>query len=602
MKKWLYRLNLNLRLLLYFSFVITIAIVLVTWMIYLQSTYQIKEQVETYLEHIVENTSYQTDRYIHDYELATLSLLTDTRIKRFLDLTEGQSFERYTHYREIKKKMSNISLQYHDINLIYIIGEEGQAVLSEDRVFSQDELFPTKEVYEKLYGSTPESGKIVLSADASIYHQNQYVITITRKVRGMSSFAPKGILGIEIKARALADLWNIAHLQNNTSLWILGPEGEIVYHSDESYLGQQLERTLHEELKEADQGSFTGQWGEEKMLFYFTTSPYTNWKLVAMTPEKDILEPISGIKNTAISVGVVAFFIAILISSAFTKSIVKPLRKVQKGMKRMEQGEWERIPQLKGNDEISSVVESYNKMVDKLSQLVDDLYKSELKNQLVEIEKQRIELQALQSQINPHFLHNTLETMNAYAIMNEADEISEMAEALSSMFRYSVRNLEVVTLLDELNHVKNFLVVQEHRFQKKMIVSINVSPELYEEEIVKLTLQPIIENAIHHGLRKMNYEGVISITASVEKEFLLVQIQDNGVGISMQRMEEIQRRLASDQAHEISKHMGIGVSNVDRRIKLVFGQEYGLRISSSEGEGTNIQMRFPRSNWLKKYG
>ncbi|MCT8139254.1 histidine kinase [Anaerobacillus sp. CMMVII] len=599
MRKFIYKLNIMQQLLLYFSIVIFVAIALVTWLIYYQAENEMKDQAKKHLEYIVENTSYQTDRYIRDLELATLPLLTDVNIKYFLDLHTNQSLASYNLYTEIKKKMSHLSIQHPDINLIYLIGENGRYVLSEDRIFEGSESIPSKSVYDRLLETTSESGSISILMSPGL-HNHQHVVTIKRRVRGLTSFIPKGILGLEINASSLDKLWNIAQLPNGTTFGIVDSNGSIVYSLDESWLGKPLPENIWDKFRGHKKGTFTTEWEKEETIFYYTHSTETDWTLVAMTPEKIVLEPVSGMKRNAIFAATVALLFALIISIFFTRSIVIPLRRVQTGMKKMEQGEWERIKALHGEDEISSVVKSYNKMVERVSNLIEDLYKSQLKNKTVQIEKQRIELQALQSQINPHFLHNTLETMNAYAILNEADEISEMTEALSQMFRYSVRNFEVVTLEDELKHIRNFLIVQEHRFQRKIDVVFDISHDLYKEDVVKLSLQPLVENAIHHGLRKKRYEGKIIINAELGELQLIVKVIDDGSGISVERLAEINANLSSSSEESTDLKMGIGVSNVHRRIQLIFGKQYGLRVHSEEGNGTTVEMNLPRNVLIEK--
>ncbi|MBS4208860.1 sensor histidine kinase [Bacillus sp. FJAT-50079] len=599
MRRWIYRLNINQRMLFYFSTVIIVAITVASWLIYQEATTQIQKQTRVYLEHIAKNTSYQTDRYISRLELASLSLLNNRFVKGFLDLEDHQEYDRYNYTQEIKKEMQKISIQNNDINLIYLVGENGKVVLSEDRPISLTEWTSNYEIYEHLKKITPDSGQISILGNPSIYDKAQYVISMSRQTRGMASFVPKGILGFDIDAIALEKLWNIGQLKNDTSLWIMDPEGKIVYHSNANLLGKKVAGSLQERLSQQAEGSFIDLWEDERTLFYYTTSIYTGWTLIAMAPESAILEPVSGVKKNALVASAIAILFAVIFSFVFTRSIVKPLRKVQNGMRKMEKGEWEMIKPLQGNDEISSVVHSYNKMIQRLSQLVEDLYKSELRNQRVLIEKQKSELQALQSQINPHFLHNTLETMNAYAILNDADEISEMAEALSSMFRYSVRNFEVVTLQEELEHVKNFLVVQEHRFQKKIGVHLHIPPHLEREEMVKLSLQPLVENAIHHGLRKKGYRGEIHICASVTENTFTIQVCDDGAGITEERLQEINNRLKAEESFDIDKNMGIGVSNVHRRIQLIYGHHFGLHITGNEDEGTTVTLTFPRNEWTK---
>ncbi|WP_371069039.1 sensor histidine kinase [Sediminibacillus sp. JSM 1682029] len=601
MKGWIYRLNIQQRLLVYFVVVILVSVSLVTWLFYRQTTLEIKKQSEGYLEYIVENASYQTDLFIRDLELATLPLLTDRTVKGFLEIDESQRLEQYYYSKEIKSQMHNLNLKYQHLNLIYLLGENGQYVLSKNKSSMEEEPFPSKAIYRSLLKTTPENGRIRLLADRSLYNQ-EYVVSIVRRVRGLSSFVPKGILGVELNGTALEELWNIAQFENGTSLWIFDDNHRVVYHPDQKWLGNPIGKQLEDQLTTTDKKTFTGEWDGTEMIFYADHSDQTNWTLVAMTPKEVIYEPVAGMKKQVVFVLVLSLMVALVVSIGFANSIVKPLRKIQKGMKKMEIGEWEPIKPLRGTDEISSVVTSYNKMIDRLSTLVDDLYAAELQNHKVLYEKQKIELQALQSQINPHFLHNTLETMNSYAILNDAEEISEMAISLSQMFRYSVRNLEIVTLEDEMNHVKNFMIVEEHRFQKHLPITFEIEEDLFDEEVVKLSLQPLVENAIHHGLRKNRYQGEITIRATAEEKRLRVEVIDNGAGITPARLRDIRKVLRREKYEDVSNKMGIGVSNVHRRIQLLFGEQCGLTIQSQQGEGTKVSMEIPRKDRRIKVG
>lgn len=593
MKKWYYRLSLKTRIILYFAFVIFVASSLASFFIYIQAADQIKKQAESHLEQMVENISAQTERYIRDLELSTITLLTDRKVKNFLDLGEDQQFERYVYYRDILAEMNKIELQNLDIQLLYLIGENNHSILSNGSTYRENQQ-PVEEIYNRLLESTLESGGVSLLSDNSFYNQ-EYAISITRRVRGAHSFIPKGILGIEMNAAALERLWDLSRSDHQTDFVIIGEDGGILYHQNAELLGEKVENHLLNEMDRNESGSFYGEWDSEEMIFYHHSSNNIGWSLLAMTPVKAVLEPVSGVKDSAIIASVIALIIALGISQGLVRSIVVPLRKVQQGMKKVESGEWEEIKALKGSDEISSMVSSYNMMIVRLSELVDDLYDSELKNQEIELQKQKTELQALQSQINPHFLHNTLETMNAYAVLNEAEEISEMAEALSNMFRYSVRNFEVVTLKDEINHVKNFLIVQQHRFQETIKVEFEIEEALLHEDIVKLTLQPLIENAIHHGLRKKLSQGLITVHAKVEGALLQIDVIDNGTGISIKRLKEVKTKLSKhSEFDELNRTMGIGVTNVHRRIQLIFGIEFGLTISSILEEGTTVTMTLPR--------
>lgn len=594
MKTWIYRLNILQRLLIYFGIVIIISITIVIWLIYEQAAKEIKKQTETYLEYIVENASYQSDLYIEELERATLPLINSNEVKSFLGLDSSQRYEYYYHYTELRKRMTEIELQNSDINLIYLLADNGQSILSGNNISLESNYLDYEELYQSLLELVPESGKVSVLANAGLYDR-EYVITVSRRIRGFSSYIPNGILGIEISAKSLEKLWDISQFKNGTSLWIFDENNHIVYHPEQKWFGEPIKENMEQAVKDQSSGTFTGEWEEEEMIFYYNQSPDTNWTLVAMTPAEIIYEPLSGLRNKLIIALSASLLVALIISMAFAKSIVNPLRKIQKSMKQAEIGEWEVIEPLKGTDEISSVVTSYNIMIEKLSALVDDLYKAELKHHKILYEKQSIEFQALQSQINPHFLHNTLETVNAYAILNDQSEISEMAASLSQMFRYSVRNLEIVTIQEEIDHVKNFLIIEKHRFQTTINIKFEIALELYMEEIVKLTLQPLVENAIHHGLRKQRKQGEVIIRVYMKASELFVDIVDNGSGITPDRLILIQNMLENKEYQEVDSIVGIGVSNVNRRIQIIFGEDYGLQITSIQGKGTNVRMKLPRN-------
>lgn len=588
---WIYRLNIFQRLLIYFGVIIVVTITIVTWLIYQQATTEIKKQSANYLEYIVENASYQTDLFISDLEMATLPLMNTNLVKHYLEIGKDQTYDTFYYTKEIKKRMNNLLIQDDNINYIYLLKDNDQYISSKGTILTDEESDSPVALYDRLLEITPESGRVSVLVDESLYDQ-EYVVTMTRRVRGLRSYIPKGILGVEVDATALAHLWDIAQFKNGTSLWIFDENNRIVYHPNPYWVGKKLNKQLEEHFLDKTKTTFTEQWEEEDMIFYSNHSPQTNWTLVAMTPEEKVYEPVAGLRKKLFIALSASLLIAIVASIGFAKSIVNPLRKIQKGMKQTEVGEWEHIKPLKGTDEVSDVVTSYNKMIDKLSTLMEDLYEAELKNHKFLYEKQHIEFQALQSQINPHFLHNTLETVNAHATLHDEEEISEMVVALSQMFRYAVRNLEVVTIKEEIEHVKNFLVIEKHRFQKEVNVDFAIPPELYEAEIVKLTLQPLVENAIHHGLRKKRDKGKITIRARVEGNMLYVEILDNGSGISPERLKEIEYLLQKKDTKVISD-LGIGVSNVNRRIQLIYGENYGLHITSILGKETKIEMNVP---------
>ncbi|MGE7609234.1 cache domain-containing sensor histidine kinase [Peribacillus frigoritolerans] len=598
MTNWLYSMNLFQRLLLYFAIVIILPLIVVASIIYMQSSKILEKQTEDYLGQIVTNVSFQTDRFVKNYELATLPLVSNPNVKHFLDLEENnvkvEEHIRYQYYEEIWTMMDNIVMQKPEISKMYIMGENGRHIALRDRRSS----FP-EEKYHDLDTITPESGKIIIHPS----NQNGNIsITTARKIRGMKSFSPKGILAIEMRASELGKLWKEANLGNEGFFMIADPKGKVIYHPDARYIGKTLNKVGREQISKFNQGTFFDQWNNEPTFFHFLTSEYTGWKLIGAVPKSQLFAPIFGVRLTAVISAMIVIIIAFVLSVYFIRQTVKPIRLLERAMKTVEQGEWKNVPNILRNDEISSLLRSYNRMVDRLSTLVDQVYKAELNNQQVkielqerELEKQKVEIQALQSQINPHFLYNTLETMNAYGIINEIEEISEIADALAGMFRYSVRNLELVTLADEIEHVKGYLIIHEHRIRKPINLILDIDPSLFDAPVVKLSLQPLVENAIQHGFRKSANEIIITIRTNIIGSCLHVCVIDNGRGIPNDRLIEIREFIKPDRKNkpELRSDLGIGVTNVNRRIQLLFGDQYGLDLNSRVNEGTTVSIVLP---------
>ncbi|WP_456276474.1 cache domain-containing sensor histidine kinase [Bacillus sp. AK128] len=597
MKKWILRLNLFQRLLLYFAIIMILPLIIVASIIYMQSAKLLEQQAEDFLEQSVTNLSFQSDRFIKDYELATLPLVSNPNVKYFLDLKEDNVEEhvRYQYYQAIWTMMENIVLQNPEIDRMYIIGDNGRHISLRNEGITSQRL----EKYKNLKSITPESGKIIIQPSNQ---SGDISITIARKIRGMESFVPNGILAIEISASQLGKMWKEANLGNGGFFMIADEMGKVIYHPDFKLIGHQLNETGRHQLSLHKQGSFFDQWNNESTFFHFSTSEYTNWKLIAAVPESQLFVPISGVRLTAFLSAIFVLLLAFSISINFIKQIVHPIRLVEKTMKSVEEGKWKKLPNLARNDEISSLLNSYNNMVDRLSTLVDQVYKAELDHKQIkielqerELEKQKVEIQALQSQINPHFLYNTLETMGAYGMINGIDEISEMGDSLATMFRYSVRNLELVTIGDEIEHIKNYLVIHEHRNKKSIHLNLEIEPAFYDVPMVKLSLQPLVENAIEHGMKRSMKDMSIKIRTRISGSSLKVCVIDNGKGMTNERVDEIMEHLKQNRMKEseLGSHLGIGIANVNRRIQLLFGDEFGVSISSQENKGTTVTITIP---------
>lgn len=284
---------------------------------------------------------------------------------------------------------------------------------------------------------------------------------------------------------------------------------------------------------------------------------------------------------------------AVLVFSLYLliKDIYIPIFKLEKTIKLIESGDLE----LKNNINLKggySFNESLNKILIKLKDSMDREY-------MAKILKKQAEINSLQSQINPHFLYNTLEAIRGQALVENSYEIAEMTEALSRIFRYSIsKNGNLVSIKDEIKNVENYFLIQQFRFNNKFNLSIIYSEEeALEYFIPKLTIEPIVENSICHGLEKKLGEGKIEIRITATNRRLIINISDDGIGIDKKSLEKINERLKNnvedikDSVND--QHTGIALINVNERIKLCFGNDYGVAISSTLMMGTDVEIVVP---------
>jgi two-component system sensor histidine kinase YesM len=274
-------------------------------------------------------------------------------------------------------------------------------------------------------------------------------------------------------------------------------------------------------------------------------------------------------------------------------SIITPLRGLQKMMKRVEKGDFNGQVKVLSKDVIGVLSIGFNKMLAHLHELVNEVYLSKVRETEMLFRQKEIELKALQSQINPHFLFNSLETIRGMAFENGADDIADFSASLAKLLRYNINNKsQTVTLAEEIRNTKVYLRIQKYRFEDRLDYEFSIPDWAQNQMIAKFSIQPIVENSFKHGIEPFGGKSRISISALPESDFsYIVRIQDNGMGISPEKLEEIRQNLRHKDV--ISGGPGIGMVNVHRRIVHLFGEEYGISIQSIEGRGVVICIRLP---------
>ncbi|WP_282941317.1 sensor histidine kinase [Paenibacillus sp. RC67] len=588
--------SLALKMFFYFIIVIVLSSSIIGVTLYFQSSKELDRQTEKLLTQIVDNGMHHTDLYLKNYERVTLSALASSTVKEFLDVNDKSFYSMFTLPNQIKEKVMQPSfINNPEISLMYFVGYNGTSVVDVNAANLSINGSMIADSLDELKNMTKEDGSLTI-LDWSFTNGN---LALARKISGrQTSKAFKGILGIELKIEELNTLWKGINLGENGYFYIVNDRGRIVYHPIASKIGKQLEGQLFKQLQENSNRFFVSEDESERMNFS-RRSDYSGWTLVASMPLNELRQPVLNIRQTTIITCAVALCLAFLLAFRFGKTIIRPIQRLELGMRQTEKGNWTQVPMTGDKDEIDRLIRSYNVMVARLSDLVDQVYAAELKNQEDQLKRQAAEFQALQLQINPHFLYNTLETVICYAVVQDSEEIKDIVRSLSYMLRYSIRtDLEEITVANELKHILHFMTIMNHRFERQFEIQVDIPPEYLLKTMVRLSLQPVVENAFKHafpdGIEEHHY---IRIGMKVEENDLLVTIADNGIGVTEERQKELTELLSGMAVQRAAgaegPDGGIGLLNVHNRIRMVFGEQYGLSIHGVSGQGTTITLRMP---------
>ena len=390
------------------------------------------------------------------------------------------------------------------------------------------------------------------------------------------NLSPLGYLIITIDMnRLVQETLNFSPNKN----FIITMNDEIYYQSEDSELG-----TLTLPIEGFDSGYKINEVNGKDYLTTYTHSRFSDLTYYHFLPFGEITRQTEAIKRIMVLLFLFMLILTVFLSRRAARNISKPLEELSERMKQVQQGNFDLSfgdSNKYYDDEVGLLHKNFKLMINKINELIRENYTKQL------IIKET-EYKALQAQINPHFLYNTLDSINWLAKMNQQEKISIMVEALGNMMRNIISKKEaMITIREEMDIVNNYITIQKYRYDNRLHFSFNSLLEHDYIKIPKLTIQPIVENAIQHGLEEMLTECHISINMWPQEEDIEIVVEDNGPGIEEGKMEGIYKG-------EIrSKSSGIGLNNINERIKLMFGEEYGITIESEVGKGTKVKILLP---------
>jgi len=529
----------------------------------------INDRISAYSQEMVNRMERDLEDYISEIE-TFLSREQDFYINQFIKLTQANDFRNNRKYAfRIWEDFNNLKQMKPGLEDIAITFQDGRRISSYG-IYNID----LENFRDRMYSDS--SGEISFTSPYTNYLQ-QEVITI------VSSYYPEiaeenVLISADIDLDVLANLTDF-NLGEKSYFLIADQNGDIIYHPNQELIGQ---RSL---LYNAGFPDRKLNLNGEQYILTSTFSYATGWYIISMASADEVEAELNYITDITLYMTLVVLLIIILLTIYLSSSLSRPIQKLQELTHRASENDLSVKIDTSGNDEIAELGQSFNKMIRRINKLMEQNVREQ---KLL----RKLEMESLDNQIKPHFIYNTLDLIIGLLENKDFDRATHMVEALGKFFRLSLSHgKEMVLIRNEIKHVKNYLFIQQFRHGEEYEYIIDVEDhEIMDKHIPKLILQPIVENAIYHGLLPSEKKGLVIVKGYRENKNIYFKIVDNGVGIPAAKVDEINKiltgRLETDDQQKY-----FGLRNVDQRLKLMYGGSSGLRVESVEGEKTTVIIR-----------
>ena len=393
-----------------------------------------------------------------------------------------------------------------------------------------------------------------------------------------------GILLVDMNFSGIQQLFTEVNNDGKGYVYLIGRDGEIIYHPRQNLIFSNIIQENNQTASTYDEGVHNEEFQGEQRVVVVKTVGYTGWKIVSVVSKESLFSDLNQTRMMALLNLVLAIFLMIFVNQYVAVRITDPLKKLEKSIQGIEMKQ-QPVVYIGGPPEIQHLGLTIRFMVEELQELTDKMVKEQE-------EKRKNELDALQSQINPHFLYNTLDSIMWMIESERYEDAVSMVQALGRLLRISLsRGKNVISVGDELQHARSYLAIQKYRYKNKFTSYFEVEPDIEQYKTIKLVIQPLIENAIYYGMEYMDGEGEIHIRAYTREHDLYLEVDDNGPGMPEEQVEHL--LTGGEKARQ--KGSGIGLKNVNQRIQLYFGTQYGLEIESEPDEGTVVRIHIPKT-------
>ncbi|KMK77481.1 sensor histidine kinase [Alkalihalobacillus pseudalcaliphilus] len=554
---------------------------------FLYTKESLKDQTIEENAHLLYQGKVNIDSYVKELNNLSLSVYNHLDFISYLKSAEVVR-EQYISVSVVNQVLQTILYADQSIEALSLYIERNQQFITTSKqssvIYSQQLNQSNVQFYQKAY-EDPYNLYIKPSEQ-----QTNASFTLHRSLQNVPADNTLGYISLQVNGRKLEELSRHLYSSGNEELIIITPDGNSVFQSS-AIIEERDEQQWIEAVSRSGQESGVIEWQETKepfVLIYDTIADSRGgWKLIKIIPESSLFESAYDVAYINILFGILGLSLVILATFFISYKITNPLTILVKNINEVKKGNMQVHFRTLGNDEIGELGDQFKEMVQKMDQLINREYK-------LEIENKTNQLKALQAQINPHFLYNALQSIGTQALKSDAPKVYSLITDLSKIMRYGIHTAEsFVPLSQELSYVRSYLYLQLQRFEEKLEYSIICEEELKEIPVPKMLLQPLVENFFNHGFEQGEQAGKVTITCVQKERHIQIEVKDNGIGISAERLAQIQKQLKNPEPMESSSGNGVGLQNVYRRLKLYYNDQAHLELLKDLSGGFLVRLTIP---------
>jgi len=400
-----------------------------------------------------------------------------------------------------------------------------------------------------------------------------------------------------VNMKKMEELVENNELTPNSKLFILNNRNEIVISNNEHFRGSLFKDILSVDRDSLNHGLKTTINGEDVIVQERSLEQAEGWSIVSIIPVHELTTDMNVIRNNSIIAGVGIIISMILLGYFFLNNLTRPVMGLVADMRKIGDRDMGFRVKVRSTNEVGVLAYSINSMIDKIEEMTRNMFNTQARLYESQLSKKQAEFAALQSQINPHFLYNTLNCISSIGLEYGSKEIAMITSCMSKIFRYSIKNDELVLINEEIQCIQAYMKIIAIRYEDKIAMELHVDEKLLQMKTPKMILQPIVENAVYHGLESVDAGGHLTVSGNIDANGdVCFQVSDSGSGIGAEQLEKIKAKLNmeySESAENSFDGKSIGLSNINNRIKLLFGADYGIEIESQIGYGTTVFIKIP---------